>query len=67
MFSHEFQMVRVRRINNGFIGLNGVWVPSRGCTCLKCTNQAISAPTEHMNAVSFVGAAETAAPPGGYV
>ena len=23
-----------------------VWVPSRGCTCLKCTNQARSAPTK---------------------
>ena len=26
MFSHGFLMVRVRRINNGFIGLNGFWV-----------------------------------------
>ena len=35
----------------------------------KCTNQEVhqprSTPTEHMNAVCFVGAAETAAPPGG--
>ena len=23
-----------------------VWVPSRGCTCLKCTNRARSTPTE---------------------
>ena len=76
MFSHGFQMVRVRRINNGFIGLNGFWVPSRGhlsplgfaaCQSKKCTNRAINAPTEHMNAISFVGAAETAAPPGWYV
>ena len=63
MFSHGFQMVRVRRINNGFIGLNGFWVPSRGhlsplgfaaCQSKKCTNRAINAPTEHMNAISFV-------------
>ena len=56
MFSHGFLMVRVRRINNGFIGLNGfLGASSRGCTCLrsalplararsaptkKCTNQA---------------------------
>ena len=30
MFSHGFQMVRVRRINNGFIGLNGFWVRLQG-------------------------------------
>ena len=34
-----------------------VRVLSRGCTCLKCTNRAICA-------FCFVGAAETAAPPG---
>ena len=59
MFSHGFQMVRVRRINNGFIGLNGFWVRLQGGALVS------SAPTEHMNAVRFVGAAETAAPPGG--
>ena len=52
-------MVRVRRINNGFIGLNGFWVRLQGGA------RVSSAPTEHMNAVRFVGAAETAAPPGG--
>ena len=55
MFSHGFQMVRVRRINNGFIGLNGFWVHSKGvhlsplgfaaCQSKKCTDRAISAPT----------------------
>ena len=34
MFSHRFHSTQI------------VWVPSRGCTCLKCTNQARSAPTE---------------------
>ena len=81
MFFHGFRMVRVRRINNGFIGLNGFWVrrinngfiglngflgaSSRGCTCLRSAlplARARSAPTEHMNVVCFVGAAETAAP-----
>ena len=60
-------MVRVRRINNGFIGLNGfLGASSRGCTCLRSAlplARARSAPTEHMNAVCLVGAAETAAPP----
>ena len=40
----------------------------RGCTCLRSAlplARARSAPTEYMNAVCFVGAAETAAPPGG--
>ena len=40
----------------------------QGCTCLRSAlplARARSAPTEHMNAVSFVGAAETAAPPEG--
>ena len=59
MFSHGFQMVRVRRINNGFIGLNGFF------GCLQGGALVSSAPTEYMNAVCFVGAAETAAPPGG--
>ena len=41
-----------------------VWVPSRGCTCLKCTNQARSAPTEQYRYTScYVGALETSAPP----
>ena len=31
---------RLRRFNNGLIGF------FRGCTCLKCTNQARSAPTK---------------------
>ena len=57
----------VRRINNGFIGLNGfLGASSRGCTCLRSAlplARAISAPTEYMNAFCFVGAAETAAPP----
>ena len=35
IFSHRFH--RFTQI---------VWVPSRGCTCLKCTNQARSAPTK---------------------
>ena len=34
----------------------------RGCTCLKCTNQAKSA-QQKKSANSSVGAAETAAPP----
>ena len=54
MFSHGFQMVRVRRINNGFIGLNGFLGASKGvhlsplgfaaCQSKKCTNQAKSDP-----------------------
>ena len=46
MFSHGFQMVRVRRINNGFIGLNGFWVRLQGGALVssaltkKCTNRA---------------------------
>ena len=68
MFSHGCtQMVRMRRINNGFIGLNGfLGASSRGCTCLRSAlplARARSAPTEYMNAVCFVGAAETTAPP----
>ena len=45
MFSHGFLMVRVRRINNGFIGLNGFWVHLQGGALVssaptkKCTNQ----------------------------
>ena len=35
LFSHRFH--RSTQI---------VWVPSRGCTCLKCTNRARSTPTE---------------------
>ena len=31
----------------------------------QCTKQASCAPTKQMNAICFVGAAETAAPPGG--
>ena len=74
MFSHGFhritQMVWVCGFNNGFIGLNGflgifkgvhlsqVHQPSR-----RSINRASSAPTEQMNAVRFVGAAETAVPP----
>ena len=56
MFSHEFQMVRVRRINNGFIGLNGFFfgvfkgvhlspLGFAACQSKKCTNRASSAPT----------------------
>ena len=41
-----------------------VRLPSRGCTCLKCTNQARSAPTEQYRYTScYVGALETSAPP----
>ena len=36
----------------------------RGCTCLKCTNRARSAPTEQYRYTScYVGALETSAPP----
>ena len=31
----------------------------------QCTNQASSVSTKQMNTICFVGAAETAAPPGG--
>ena len=36
----------------------------RGCTCLKCTNRVSAAPTVQKCTIYFVGAAETAAPPG---
>ena len=36
-------------------------VPSRGCTCLKCTNKARSAPPKRT--YCSVGALETSAPP----
>ena len=45
-------------------------VSFRGCTCLKCTNQSKSAPTNQElhqprgRTICSVGAAETAAPPG---
>ena len=35
------------------------------CQSKKCTYQASNALTKQMNAICFVGAAETAAPPGG--
>ena len=56
MFSHRFQIttdVRVRRINNRLNGLNGFWVPSRGCSCLSCTNRASGAPTKKNESVKF--------------
>ena len=46
------------------------WDFFRGCTCLKCTNRAEvhqprrNAPTAQKCTIYFVGAAETAAPPG---
>ena len=46
--------------------LTDFWVRPRGCTCLRSAlplARARSAPTEYMNAVCFVGVAETAAPP----
>ena len=62
VFSHRFHCLlrifshRLHRFTQNFL-LNKfshrfhrftqmVWLPSRGCTCLKCTNQARSAPTE---------------------
>ena len=40
------------------------WDFFRGCTCLKCTNRVSAAPTAQKCTIYFVGAAETAAPPG---
>ena len=83
MFSHGFLMVWVRRINNGFIGLNGFWVRLQGGALVsarlcRLPEQEVHQPSTWMpsallvqlrqlhplkNAVCFVGAAETAAPP----
>ena len=40
------------------------WDFFRGCTCLKCTNRAIVHQPRKNCTIYFVGAAETAAPPG---
>ena len=47
------QIVRARRINNRLNGLSGFWVPSRGCSCLSCTNRASGAPTKKNESVKF--------------
>ena len=73
MFSHGFLMVRVRRINNGFIGLSGFSGAFKGvhlsplgfaaCQSKKCTDKADGIHLLGRCIACSVGALVSSAPP----